>query len=1550
MPDNIQNTSQVDTNASNKPALVTDLNDTFVSNEQYSHGRNLIKSTKDGDLGTLGNEPSNHLCYAAPYKIIGIVPMGDDLDMVFSTNNINSEIGIANRKICSYEKKLNMTCLNFNTNYPITGVAKKHYEKGYIITFTDKYNPVRRVEVSKLGTIKNCDEILLWRKIDHPCIGVERGTVGNVPNGAYSVCIAYTIDGEIFSDFYSITNRVLLYSENNANSLEITLSRLDKDFDKFALVVVGNYIDPVTKGVTKTAKIVGEYSTKTTKIAVTDFINSNHKEIGLDRLVIKKKSWQKAGIITSNSNYLILADLISRPEENYQLKAMQIESEYVVEQVDADYYGYDGRDVGYYRDENYDFYIQGIFNTGEETEKYHIAGPKPKANDLVLASGADVYELDTQFKDCSEPDKILNWQVNNTAGQMKALSEEFKCNRRMFGYGDMGYHASTEVYADNKAKYGDDAGTPIRFHRMPDETKVPRYSVVDGKYYINILGIRFKNIPKFDNPDIVGYKITRSDRKGGNGTVVARGIMTNVRSYFDKQANQNIMFSNYPVNDLNPDVFLSETQTVFKGGRETNFKPIEGYFNDRFNFYSPHTSFEPRYTLGNEIKIESEEIAEVDGQFQIVHNHPKLKLLNQFAWWLALAVGIVETYFEAQGLKHQQKADISGQSSGTATITGTSAGTINFNPDGPGPLGVKNTGTSTGRNGGSVLSITGQATKDAINDLIKLIASGNFSQIKTYIKVLRDVLRVIVNAGITAGLTVVTVMKYAQETLDIIDRFTGETDYVYQYNSHAKFTKSIPVNSGNKRRRLLKPAHYIPSTTVTIEGEVFNNLLSEKSVYLHLNKEIKEPTTKDTTRNTISGFGLCDDPTRKAKSTGSAFYATSKVINPNQYGQVGSSLPVSMHSCVLSFSDGEATTTPVLYGGDCVISKFYIQKRRQFFNQTLANTNYPPGTEYDYRLYRNIAYPRYWLDSSQYDYGELLKKKQINFATFNRTTANRHNLDCKKSKDGDVPTRIDDAYMYTSNNCAMEFFVECDYNPAFREKTEQPFYSQQNTNLSDVFRSDRLETPEEFKISRAFSDLYTTEIFPISQREDFDPANPLAVEQPNSVIYSLPSFNLQRVDNWQYFLPGNWFAFNESDFGKLSAIHKMDQDRLIFLFTAASPFISMGQSLLQLSGQTVTIGDGGLFAQDPREVMPTSNNFGASTSRYAFSATHGGRFYISENQGRIFNFTGGLEPISNQGMSFWCKNYMPMFLYKYFPNYDLPENPISGVGYLIVFDSHYETLYITKRDFSPKREYERDIVFDKVKGFLFQGTPIQLRDPKYFNDVSWTLSYSLADSAFVSWHDWHPDWIIQTDNHFMTVKDNTVWKHNERYDSFCNFYGRDFPFEWEPISSSGQNVETLRSLEYFLEVYKYRNMGRDKFHVKDENFSHLIVNNSEQMSPLYNLTIAPVNPKDRLGFPRKNTTNNVSFDILFEKVEQKYRINQFWDAVKDRESESHFFPVDESGYKRVVNPVAIDLDKPETERKKFRHYFNRFFFIKDKSGDKKFIMKLVNIKKLISPR
>lgn len=1550
MAENLQNTSKVDSNSLSKPALITDLNSSFVSKEQYSFARNAVRNSKDGDLGTIGNEPSNLKCFSAPYTICGAVSLPDDTIMIFSGDGKNSEIGIGNELDCSYKKLLSLPCLNFNPkNPPIVGVAKNMFQKGTVVTFTDKVNPVRRIEIDEINKITSCDDILLFRKIKHPCIEIKKSENGTVPNGTYSVAIAYSIDNQIFTDWMSLTQRIHLFSETEQNAIDIEIKDLDTNFEFYSIAVVGSYVDPATKGATKAAKIIGTYSAEARNLTVSEFNNKSGIDIPVNSLVAKKRTWQKAGLITSNSNYLLLGDLVSRDEENYQLKAMQIESEYVIEQVPVEYYEDGGEDIGYYGDENYDFYIQGVYNTGELTQRYHIPGRVPSADDLVPVSGADVYEKDKRFKDCEDQKIFYKWEIENTAGflQRDRRSTGFSCDRRVLGSGKMGVFLSTEPYPNNPKMFGESANTPIRYHKFPDEAIIPRYTEINGKTYINIKGVRFKNIPKFDSPDIVGYKITRSDRKNGNGTVIARGLMTNVRSYFDTSLRQNVMYTNYTVNDLNPDVYLSSTPTFFRNNREKGNKPLTTFHSDRFNFYSPHTSFDPKYTLGSEIKIECEEVADVTGYFEKVYNHPRLKLLNQLAYWIAAVVGIIEMTLVLVGKSKEKTTAEAGEQSG-------------------GQNGFVKTGNAKSETEYNITSVEDLISFDAVSYYNAQIgatksisgAASSLSKVRKWYKRIKAILLLVASTTVKTAFAFIRGVEEANKVIDSIYNFSTFTDYVFQYNAKATFNRTVKAKKGNKRRRLIRPFLYLPSDVVSIGDEIYNNFLREKSVYIQLNKEIQPPTQQDNTRNTISGFGICDNFDQQVSSTGSSFYVTSKAKNPNQYGTLGSSNIVTIHSCVLKFNDEENTKSPILYGGDCIITKFYFTKKMQFFNQNIANTNFPDGVEYNYKLYRNIGHPRYWLDSNRFEINAFIKPRNaLTEQKFLGSTNTKFNLDCRNASNKTIG-RVSNSFMYLSNNCAVECIVECDYNINFRDnKTKNPFYSKDNKNLSSIFRSDRLNEPEEFKINSAYSDIYPTEIAYLQQRPDFDPDNRIPSKQPNSVIYSLPSFNLQEVDNWQYFLPLNFFSFNASDFGTLTSINKIDQDRLLFLFSKSSPYISMGRDFLQLdnTGKKITIGDGGLFAQDPREVMPTDDNFGLSTSRYAFSNTHMGRFYISENQGRMMSFNESLGDITMSGISFWCQNYMPIFLYKYYPNYPRVENPISGVGYQMVIDSKGETLYICKRDFSPVKELAKDITWsEKLNSFVYNSTKIELSDKTYFNDISWTISYSLMDKSFISWHDWHPNWVVQRDNHFLTIKGDSVWKHNQRYDSFCNFYGVDYPFEIEFVSSSGQQIETIRSIEYLLEVYKYKNFGRDRFHIFNENFDRLIVHNSEQISPLLNITKSSQNPEENLEFPRKSTKNSVSYDILSFKEENKYRINHFWDSVKDRgeftNAEFHLYPVDESGYRNTINPLAIDIDKPEEQRKKFRHYYNKFRFTKTISDENKFLVKLANIKKQVSLR
>lgn len=257
--------------------------------------------------------------------------------------------------------------------------------------------------------------------------------------------------------------------------------------------------------------------------------------------------------------------------------------------------------------------------------------------------------------------------------------------------------------------------------------------------------------------------------------------------------------------------------------------------------------------------------------------------------------------------------------------------------------------------------------------------------------------------------------------------------------------------------------------------------------------------------------------------------------------------------------------------------------------------------------------------------------------------------------------------------------------------------------------------------------------------------------------------------------------------------------------------------------------------------------------------------------------------------------------------------------------------------------------------------PISLDDPNYFEKIEWTVSYDPKNKMWLSFHDWHPSFMIPSYNHFFTIKDNSFWKHNERFDSFTNYYNvndadptKDYGWEVEYNIATPNQITTLRSVEYYMEAYKYYNDGKDMFHVLDENFNRAIIYNSEQVSPLLSLNIKDKNnPLQPLQYPIVGPVNT---QILASKEENKYRFNNFYDITLDR----HEFPstnpivpmfiTSPNGYRKIINPAYVDIFKPAIEHKKFRHFGNKIILRKTQSGDKKMLLKLVNSKMLNSPK
>ena len=97
-----------------------------------------------------------------------------------------------------------------------------------------------------------------------------------------------------------------------------------------------------------------------------------------------------------------------------------------------------------------------------------------------------------------------------------------------------------------------------------------------------------------------------------------------------------------------------------------------------------------------------------------------------------------------------------------------------------------------------------------------------------------------------------------------------------------------------------------------------------------------------------------------------------------------------------------------------------------------------------------------------------------------------------------------------------------------------------------------------------------------------------------------------------------------------------------------------------------------------------------------------------------------------------------------------------------------------------------------------------------------------------------------------------------------------------------------------------------------------------------------------------------AIDILYSKVEQKYRFNQFWDITNDRgefsNAEQQILDTHCNGYVRGLNPINLNYNKVADQRKKFRHYYNKVILRRNKSKNRKMLLKLANSKLNLSFR
>jgi hypothetical protein len=699
-------------------------------------------------------------------KIIGAIHLFADKWVIFSSVNsaVNtnfseySEIGLFEEDQCNYRVIVEARrCLNFSMYHLITGASRLQEDCSWGVYWSDGNNPDRYLNIgdpknwpttdylgnnyytnnelwpgvaweedcvidssaqdedcyesgqgcticTKLNTI-DCDKIRLARVFKTPCLKVTPGlSGGSLPNGSYMALIAYSIDGQKVTDWFTPSNvQPIFFEEEPFGSIDIEVTADNEAFDEFILCVV-SVVNQQT-----VAKQFGIYSTNTSKITV-DIINAELVSIPIEQLPIQTPIFEKSDQMVEVNNYLLRVAPTSKFDFNYQPLANLIESKWVSVEYDADYYVKQGYKPSYLRDEVYGFFIRWVYDTGDKSSSYHIPGRRARTvtepcSTKNIIECAPIMSQDNHNV-IEQAEKLF--EVINTGTITSTVTSELEDGGVINAQGDMAYWESKELYPSDKPQIWNSSehcwtginpedgaydlcGLPIRHHKFPDQTvnsELHHFVNDNGEFKIRILGVKFENIilPKDNNgndiPGIVGYEILRGSREG-NRSIIAKGMLNNMRPYNQiKQGQISVksLYPNYPFNTVTPinpapGSAASGTLNSVTTGASSNIndpyiinvelQQSTGIFNPTkferkslrksnmpkniITFHSPDTSFRNPFIAAKELKVYGYLRGTSEQEFIYPDKHPRHKLMTNGVLVAMVVGGIVNTIVESLG-------------------------------------------------------------------------------------------------------------------------------------------------------------------------------------------------------------------------------------------------------------------------------------------------------------------------------------------------------------------------------------------------------------------------------------------------------------------------------------------------------------------------------------------------------------------------------------------------------------------------------------------------------------------------------------------------------------------------------------------------------------------------------------------------------------------------------------------------------------------------------------------------------------------------------------
>lgn len=342
-------------------------------------------------------------------------------------------------------------CLGFSVDHPIKegNIVIKDEKIGKRIYWTDNFNPQRYINLDNIdnyyqivddceGTVTDtclqCDKMRVFPEFDKPCINVVSEEFGgSLKAGVYEVLVSYgSINGDVLSNWYSITNPFTIHDSNNnvldqtnldyitSKSIKLKIEDLDNSYSYYNVAVI--YRSGLDQSVTY--KKYGTYPISMSSLSINSL---NDKEnITIQDLLSKRPMYLRSEGLSSANGYLLHNGLKTQREINLQpvVNLMGSLVKWSTVQAPEDLYD-DGSNVsnytGYMRDEVVPLSIQFFMDGGYESPVFPFiprpakGGEKDVLDSAEFPTNTNTDSVLDSYGDCSELARNERWQFENTA-------------------------------------------------------------------------------------------------------------------------------------------------------------------------------------------------------------------------------------------------------------------------------------------------------------------------------------------------------------------------------------------------------------------------------------------------------------------------------------------------------------------------------------------------------------------------------------------------------------------------------------------------------------------------------------------------------------------------------------------------------------------------------------------------------------------------------------------------------------------------------------------------------------------------------------------------------------------------------------------------------------------------------------------------------------------------------------------------------------------------------------------------------------------------------